>query len=185
MHRTTAQEEDYENPTADGVLNWKSITSCALELDTVLENWQRILHEFSTRICTRIDCVVQWVGTEIREPPSFHGVNDLEEFLIRYEDEMLPNQRLLDLDIALKETPAIWWGAHKETVKDWYQCKRLLGISFSKEKKRRMMQRYDGKGSPLKHLENCITLWMITPPEEWTHYFLHALEGILVNWYVD
>jgi hypothetical protein len=48
-----------------------------------------------------------------------------------------------------------------------------------------MMQRYDGQGSPLKHLEKCITLWMIKPPEEWTHYFLHALEGILANWYVD
>jgi hypothetical protein len=53
------------------------------------------------------------VGTEIREPPSFHGINDLEEFITRYEDEVLENQRFLSLDIALKETPARWWGAHK------------------------------------------------------------------------
>jgi hypothetical protein len=50
-------------------------------------------------------------------------VNDLEEFLTRYEDEVLPNQRLLALDMELKETPARWWGAHKETIRDWYQCK--------------------------------------------------------------
>jgi hypothetical protein len=112
-------------------------------------------------------------------------VNDLEEFLIRYEDEMLPNQRLLDLDIALKETPAIWWGAHKETVKDWYQCKRLLRIMFDAKKKRRMMQIYDGKGSPLEHLEKCGILWMMTPPEEWPHHIIHTIEGILANWYVD
>jgi hypothetical protein len=67
---------------------------------------------------------------KIREPPSFHGVNDLEEFLTRYEYEVLPNQRLLALDIALKETPARWWGVHKETIRDWYQCKRLLRIRF-------------------------------------------------------
>jgi hypothetical protein len=45
-------------------------------------------------------------------------VNDLEAFLIRYEDEVLEYQRLVVLDITLKETPARWWGGHKETVKD-------------------------------------------------------------------
>jgi hypothetical protein len=58
------------------------------------------------------------VGTKIREPPKFHGVNDLEEFLIIYEDEVLENQRILSLDITLNATSARWWGAHKETIKD-------------------------------------------------------------------
>jgi hypothetical protein len=53
------------------------------------------------------------------------------------------------------------------------------------EQKRRMMQRYDGQGSPLEHLEKCRTLWMMTPPEEWPHHFIHTLEGIPENWYVD
>jgi hypothetical protein len=74
---------------------------------------------------------------EIREPPSFHGVNDLEVFLTQYEDEVLENQRLLALDIALKATPARWWGTHKETIKDWYQCKRLLRIRFGTEQKKK------------------------------------------------
>ena len=65
------------------------------------------------RRCARIDRVVRWVGTEIREPPRFCGVNDLEALLTRYKDEVLENQRFLALDISLKETPAIWWGAHK------------------------------------------------------------------------
>jgi hypothetical protein len=58
------------------------------------------------------------VGTEIREPPSFHELNVLEEFLTKYEEEVLENQRLLSLDIALKATLAIWWGVHKETIQD-------------------------------------------------------------------
>jgi hypothetical protein len=70
------------------------------------------------RRCARIDRTVRWVGTKIREPPSFHGVTDLELFLTKYEDEVVENQRLLALDIALKETHARWWGAHKEIVKD-------------------------------------------------------------------
>jgi hypothetical protein len=54
---------------------------------------------------------------------QFSWVNDLEEFLTKYEDEVLENKRLLALDISLKETPTIWLGAHKETIQDWYQCK--------------------------------------------------------------
>jgi hypothetical protein len=75
------------------------------------------------RIFARKDRAVRWVGTKIREPPSFHGVNDLEVFLAQYKDEVLENHRILSLDIALKATLARWWGAHKETITDWYQCK--------------------------------------------------------------
>jgi hypothetical protein len=66
---------------------------------------------------------------------SFHGLNDLETFLTQYEDEVLENQRLLALDLAFKATPARWWGTHKETIIDWYQCKRLLCIRFDAEHK--------------------------------------------------
>jgi hypothetical protein len=74
------------------------------------------LHEVSTRRCERIDRIVRCVGTKRREPPNFHGLNDLEEFLKKYEEEVLENQMLLALDIVLTETPAKWWGAHKVTI---------------------------------------------------------------------
>ena len=81
MYKTTARDEDYVNPTAGGILSWQSITSCVIDSGMGLENWQQRLHEVSTRRCARIDHIVRWVGTEIREPPSFHRVNDLEVFL--------------------------------------------------------------------------------------------------------
>jgi hypothetical protein len=71
---------------------------------------EKRLHEVSTRRCTRIDCAVRWVRTKIREPPSFHGLNELEEFLTKYQEEVFENQRLLPLDIALKESPGRWRG---------------------------------------------------------------------------
>jgi hypothetical protein len=120
LYRTTARTEDYINPTVDGVLSWRSITSCASDSNTGLENWQQRLQEVSTKRCARINRAVRWVGTKVGEPPSFHGINDLEEFLTRCEDEVSNSQRLLALDIALKATLARWWGAHKETIKDWY-----------------------------------------------------------------
>jgi hypothetical protein len=120
LYITTACDEDYVNPTADGVLSWRSITSCVTDSDTGLENWQQTLHKVSTRRCARIDRAVRWVGMKIREPPSFHGINDLEIFLVEYEAKVSENQRLLALDKALKATLARWWGTHKEIITDWY-----------------------------------------------------------------
>jgi len=137
------------------------------------------------RICALIDCTVRWVGTEIREPPSFHEINDLNFFLTQYEDEVLENQILLSLDIALKSTPSRWWGTHKETITDWYQCKRILCIRFGTEQKNNKQQKYDGQWVLAEHLEECRTMWKMTPPEEWPHHFIHTLEGIPTNWYTD
>jgi hypothetical protein len=75
------RDEDCVNPTSYGIFSWWIITSCETYLDSGLENWQQRLHEVSMRRCARIDRGVIWVGTEIREPPSFHGLNELETFL--------------------------------------------------------------------------------------------------------
>jgi hypothetical protein len=40
LYRTTVRDEDYVNPTTDGILSWWSITSCTSDSDTGLENWQ-------------------------------------------------------------------------------------------------------------------------------------------------
>jgi hypothetical protein len=37
--QTTMCTEDYINPTVNGVLSWRSITSCASDSYTSLENW--------------------------------------------------------------------------------------------------------------------------------------------------
>jgi hypothetical protein len=41
LYRTTMREEYYINPTADGMLSWRSISSCASDSDIGLENWQQ------------------------------------------------------------------------------------------------------------------------------------------------
>jgi hypothetical protein len=57
------------------------------------------------RRCVRIDRAVRLVGKEIIEPPSFHGINDLDEFLTSYEEEVSDISIFLALDITLKATP--------------------------------------------------------------------------------
>jgi hypothetical protein len=83
-------------------------------------------------------------------------VNELKAFLIRYQDEVLENQRILALDITLKETPVRWWGEHKEIVKDWYQCKRLLRIRFGAEDGTNQLQKMTDRGTsrPLGEVHN-------------------------------
>jgi len=110
------RDKDYVNPTENGILSWRRITSCEIDSDTGLENWKLRPHKVSKRRCACIERIVRWVGTKIREPPSFHGINDLETFLAQYEDAFLENQILLALDIALKATPIRWWSIHKDTI---------------------------------------------------------------------
>jgi hypothetical protein len=103
LYITNTCEEYYINPKTYGIISWRSISSCALDSDTVLENWQQCLHDISTRRCARMMHALRWVGTEVREPPTFYGQNDLEEFLVKFElDFFFLNQRSLVLDMAFK-----------------------------------------------------------------------------------
>jgi hypothetical protein len=84
LYRTTVCEEDYINPTVDDMLSWRSISSCASDSNIALENWQQQLHELSTRRCARMTCALRWIDSKVREPPTFYGMNDLEEFLMNF-----------------------------------------------------------------------------------------------------
>ena len=98
-------------------------------------------------------CELRWVGTEVREPPTFYGLNYLEEFFMKYEVEFMENQRLLALDIDLKATPVRWWGTHKAKINNWFQCERLLRIRFGAKKEHIYEDKYEGFGQPQEHVE--------------------------------
>jgi hypothetical protein len=106
LYRLTVREEDYVNPTTDGVLIWRSINSNMSYSDTGVEKWQQRLHEVSTRRCARVTSTVRWVGTEVRQFPTFTEEDNLEKFLTYFESKVLDSQRLLVLDISLRDTPA-------------------------------------------------------------------------------
>jgi hypothetical protein len=117
----TVWMDDYVNPIAEGLLSWRSISSCTLDSEEAMENWQQRLHEVSTRKCARITHVLRWIGTEICEPPRYDGLTDVVYFIREFELQISDQQRLLALDVALKETPARWWDAHKDGIRDWKQ----------------------------------------------------------------
>lgn len=62
--------------------------------------------------------------------PSYDGLGDVNTFLNNYEEQVLENQRLSALDIALKATVARWWNAHKKNIGGWKECQRMMGIRY-------------------------------------------------------
>jgi hypothetical protein len=98
-----------------------------------LEHWQQRMHEVSTRRCACITRSLHWIGTELCNPPRYDGLTDISMFVKTFELQVPEQQRLLALDVVLKVTPSRWWVAHREGMKDWLQCNRLMQIRFGTE----------------------------------------------------
>lgn len=54
LYKVTMRIEDYINPTTDGNLSWKSISSCTSDSEEGLENWKQRMHEVSVGRCACI-----------------------------------------------------------------------------------------------------------------------------------
>ena len=59
---------------------------------------------------------LRWIGTEIIDIPSFHGLADVNDFLQQFEQEIPHEQRMVVIELAVRATPARWWHAHKEHI---------------------------------------------------------------------
>jgi hypothetical protein len=78
------------------------------------------MYEVSTRRCDRLTRYFCWIDTTVRNFPTFDGLNPLETFLSKFEASVPKQQRLMEMDEALKETPTRWWGTHKTTLQNGY-----------------------------------------------------------------
>lgn len=52
FYKMTTTQDGYINPTADGTLSWRYASSCTLDSEEGLENWQSWMHQISGRHCT-------------------------------------------------------------------------------------------------------------------------------------
>jgi hypothetical protein len=89
------------------------------------------MYEESTRRCARLTREVCWIGTIVRNLPTFDGLNSLEIFFSEFEMSKPTQQRLLAMDEAMKSTLARWWGTHKSNIINWTQCRTLMTTWFS------------------------------------------------------
>ena len=63
IYNITTKEEDYVNPTAEGIMDWQCDSSCMTYSDQGLENWQNRLYELHGHRCARITKSLRWLST--------------------------------------------------------------------------------------------------------------------------
>jgi hypothetical protein len=184
LYNMIARMDDYVNPNVDGALSWRIISSCYSYSEEGLEHWQQRMHKVSTRRYVYITRSLHWIGTKLCDPPKYDGLNNIEYLVNVFKLNIPKQQRLLALDVFLKATPARWWATHKERIEDWQQCRRFMQVRFGTEVKY-IAQKYIEVGDPTNHVEQCINIWRSIPKKEWTNRFIHTLDTISKNWYLD
>jgi hypothetical protein len=84
----------------------------------------------------------------------------------------------------MKATPVRWWDADKEGMKDRSQCQRIMNVRFGIELEN-IVKKYKGINHLAGHVEQCKTIWSSTPKEVLTHIFLHTMDIIMKNRYLE
>ena len=54
IYKLTAQDKDWINPIAEGVLCWENDSECFSDSDGEIENWKNQLHDVSALRCLKI-----------------------------------------------------------------------------------------------------------------------------------
>ena len=67
IYNITAKEEDYVDPTTEGIMDWQCDSSCMMDSDEGLENWQKRLYELHGHRCAGITKSIRWLGAQIPE----------------------------------------------------------------------------------------------------------------------
>jgi len=47
---------------------------------------------------------------------TYNGTSDLGRFLVRMEEKIAEDQRIIVLDLALEDTSTRWWDSHKAVI---------------------------------------------------------------------
>ena len=59
-----------------------------------------------------------------------------------------------------------------------------MGIRF-KSNTGGILRRHDAKANPIVHIEECVKVWQHRASDEWVHLFIHTLDDMSKNWYIE
>ena len=113
----------------DGSVIWRSIQSTEEDSKLDFDSWQQGLHEIFSRICATVR-MIRWVGTKVKEHPVYDGTSELNILFLNMEEKVLEDQRIMVLDVAFQNTPAIWWDNHKSLLRTWDELKKAIKYRF-------------------------------------------------------
>lgn len=75
-----------------------------------------------------LNCVL----IEVRDLPTYDGLNKVDTFLDKFEREVPENKYFKALNLVLRTTPARWWGMNKGSFEDWHECRRMMCTHLAK-----------------------------------------------------
>jgi len=58
------------------------------------------------------------LSSKARSVPFYDSITDVDKFLDAFEREVSEKHHFQAMDLALRATPARWWGTHKATSMD-------------------------------------------------------------------
>jgi len=119
---------DYINPTTDGYVSWRSIQSTEEDSELAF-GWQHGSYEIISIIFSTIRAT-RWIGTEMRDHPTYNGTSYLNSFLTDIDTKYVPYKRILVLETTLKDTPSRWWATHIASLLYWEDAKRAIRCKF-------------------------------------------------------
>jgi hypothetical protein len=90
---TTGTRKDYINPTANGLVSWRSIQSTNKDSELAFDSWKQGSYEIFSIRCTTIR-ENRCIGTEAREHLRYDGTSGLDSFLHIIEETVVEDQRI-------------------------------------------------------------------------------------------
>ena len=87
------------------------------------------------------------------------------------------------LETALGATAAAWTD-YKKSTPSWGSFQKFLCLSFINQFQG-VRSKFNGQNSPQEHLRQSFAVGDNIPREEWVHKFVHTLEPIAQNWYME
>ena len=144
IYNITAKEEDYVNPTTEGIMDWKCDSSCMTDSDEGLDNWQNRLYELHGHQCARITKSLRWLGSQTRFLPTFDGLREPKEFIVQFLEQVLDSQKMQTLDSVFRAIAARGWNGHKKYIQSWEACQKLLCLRFM-DQPQEVRSRFNGQ----------------------------------------
>ena len=102
------------------------------------------------------------VSSELIKLPYYDGLTNVAKFLDAFEHEAPKDHHFQALDLALRATPARWWGAYKHGFDGWRDYRRMMRLQ-SRCLNTRVIEKYSGKDDPHDHLAKCTKSWGSEP----------------------
>ena len=110
-------------------------------------------------------------------------MTDPGEIIPPMSEQVPQSQNTQHLEIAI-EAKTAWGTDHTEPQPRRGTCQKFLRPKVTRQAQE-MRSKFTGRNSPQEHWKQSYPAWGNIPREEWVHKFVHTLEPIAQNWYME